>query len=355
MVHLRIVVPSHHSQHALDLLKATPSCTNVVYLPRAAQKPEGDVILCDIAREDTSVIISDLRELDIDKEGSIAIELVDSAVSEVARQAEEAAVGLPSDAVVWEEVESRTSENTELSTSFLAFMVIAMLIAAVGIYLDQQILVIGAMIVGPEFGPLAGLMVAIVEYRGQLAKRSLAALAVGFPVGILTTAAVTLVLKWTSIAPDAIEERPLTDFISHPDFFSAFVAYLAGVAGVLSLTSAKSGALIGVLVSVVTIPAAANVGVAAAYADWGEFGGALAQLAINLGAIVLAGVTTLFLQRRYYVARRRRHFLDESREVAGLPIGHSRRSGPALAGSATDRSAGSSPPGASGTPDRHTR
>ena len=50
----------------------------------------------------------------------------------------------------------------------------------------------------------------------------------------------------------------------------------------LSLTNAKSGALIGVLISVTTIPAASNIGVAAAYGDWGEAGGAAAQLAINL-------------------------------------------------------------------------
>ena len=72
---------------------------------------------------------------------------------------------------------------------------------------------------------------------------------------------------------------------------------LAGIAGVLSLSTAKSGALIGVLISVTTIPAAANVGVAAAYRDWDEFRGATAQLGINLTAIVLAGVTTLAIQR----------------------------------------------------------
>jgi uncharacterized hydrophobic protein (TIGR00271 family) len=243
----------------------------------------------------------------------------------VARQAEKAAAGLPSDAVVWEEVESRTSEGTELSANFLAFMTIATLIASVGIILDQPILIVGAMIVGPEFGPLAGLMVATVQSRGDLAQRSLLALAVGFPVGIAITAVVSLVFKATGLAPDTIEQRPFTDFISHPDFFSAFVAYLAGIAGVLSLTSAKSGALIGVLVSVTTIPAAANVGVAAAYLDWNEMWGAMTQLGINLSAIVLAGITTLYIQRQFYVARRRRHLSDAAREEAGLPLGRSRR------------------------------
>ena len=83
MVHLRIVVPSHQSGHALDLLENTPSVCNLIYLERAAQRPEGDVILCDVAREDASVIVSDLRELEIDKEGSIAMEDIDSQISEV--------------------------------------------------------------------------------------------------------------------------------------------------------------------------------------------------------------------------------------------------------------------------------
>ena len=165
--------------------------------------------------------------------------------------------------------------------------------------LDSTILIIGAMVVGPEFGPIAGFCVAAVERRGDLAKRSLLALAVGFPVGIAVTVLATLIVKWTGIAPEEFEsgERRFTQFIAHPDEWSFIVAFLAGMAGVLSLSSAKSGALVGVLISVTTIPAAANIGVAAAYADWDEFGGALAQLAVNLAAIVLAGTGTLYLQR----------------------------------------------------------
>jgi uncharacterized hydrophobic protein (TIGR00271 family) len=333
MVHLRIVVPSYQAGHTLDLLKASPSVCNLIYLERAAKRPEGDVILCDVAREDASVIVSDLKELEIHREGSIAMEDIDSQISDAADAAEEAAAGSTADAVVWEEVESRTSENIELSVPFLSFMVLAMLIAASGIYLDQPILIIGAMVVGPEFGPIAGLCVAAVQLRGDLAKRSSAALAVGFPVGIVATFLVTLIFKWTGLieADFASSDRPLTQFISSPDFFSFFVAYLAGTAGVLSLTSAKSGALIGVLISVTTIPAAANIGVAAAYTDWPEFWGALGQLSLNLSAIMLAGIGTLYIQRLLYVRRRRAHLHHEAREAAGLPMGRSRRDQPTKA------------------------
>ena len=103
------------------------------------------------------------------------------------------------------------------------------------------------------------------------------------------------------------------------------VALLAGTAGMLSLTSAKSGALVGVLISVTTIPAAANVAVAAAYGDWNEMEGAAIQLGVNLVCIIAAGLTTLFLQRRFYIHRRKEHLRDPIREAAGLPMGRSRR------------------------------
>jgi uncharacterized hydrophobic protein (TIGR00271 family) len=330
VVHLRIVAPSHDAEHALDLLKATPSAINIVYLERAAHKPEGDVILCDVAREDASVIISDLKEFGIQHSGSIAIEEMDSLISDHADRAEKAARGFPSDAVVWEEVESRTSENTELSGSFLLFMVLACLLAGVAILLDSPILLVGAMVVGPEFGPLAALCVAIVQRRGPLVKRSLLPLLVGFPLATAATYLFALAIDGTGLTPDGFSagEHPNTLFISHPDAFSGIVAALAGIVGVLSLTNAKSGALVGVLISVATIPAAANIGVAAAYGDGEEWRGALEQLGLNLGVIVLAGIATLYIQRRLYRRRRIEHLHDEAREIAGLPVGESRHKRP---------------------------
>ncbi len=327
MIHLRIIAPTYDCENVLDLLEETPSVTNVVFLPGAARKPEGNVILCDVAREDASVIIGDLKELNVHHDGSISIEEIDSQISDAAKRAEKAAAGAPSDAVVWEEVESRTSENTELSANFIAFMVLAMLIATAGIVRDQTILIIGAMIVGPEFGPLAGLCVAVTQRRLDVAKRSLLALAVGFPAGITGAFLFSLIIKGTGLGPESftLQNHPFTDFISQPDAFSFIVACFAGVAGVLSLTSTKSGALIGVLVSVTTVPAAANIGLAAAYADWSVWRGATEQLALNLSAIVLAGIATLYVQRLFYVRRRRAHLDDEARAVAGLPKGRSRR------------------------------
>jgi uncharacterized hydrophobic protein (TIGR00271 family) len=309
VVHLRIVAPREHAERALRRLQGTDSVVNVVVLRDAALKPKGDVILADVAREDASVVLADLRHLGIDECGSISVDTIDTQLSKASVDAERAASGAPGDAVIWEEVAHRTSEESTLSGTFIAFMVLAMLIVAVGILLDSAILIVGGMIVGPEFGPIAAFCVAVVQRRGPLAFRSLAALLVGFPVAIVVTVFAVWLMKGIGAAPETFstEAHSFSRTIANPDLLAFFVAFCAGVAGMLSLTTAKSGALIGVLISVTTIPAAANVAVAIVYGDWSSARGSLEQLLLNVAGIHLAGVATLTIQRTLYARRRRLH------------------------------------------------
>ena len=60
--------------------------------------------------------------------------------------------------------------DSELNWTFLSFMSLATLIAGVAIVLDSQVLVIGAMVLGPEFGAIAALGVALVRRRTVLAR-----------------------------------------------------------------------------------------------------------------------------------------------------------------------------------------
>lgn len=181
MIHLRMVAPPLLAEQVMATLAPKASVINIVHLPGVARRPSGDLILCDVAREDASLVLAELRALGLGEQETITIGTIDTSISTAARTAELAAAGSPADAVVWEEVESRTSESAELSASFLSFMVLATLIAGVGIITDSLILIIGAMVVGPEFGPLAGVCVALVHRRLGLAIRSVVALAVGFP------------------------------------------------------------------------------------------------------------------------------------------------------------------------------
>ncbi len=308
MLHLRLVVPPDCLDRVLVVLSPEHGVTNVAVLPGAAREPAGDLVLCDVARESAHAVLKELKAIGLAERGSIAAEQVDLAISTGADRAERLAPGAPSDALVWEEVQARTSEESELSWTFLTFMVVATLIAGIGVLLDQTVLIIGAMVVGPEFGAVAGLCVALVRRRPALALRSARALLVGFPVAIAVTVLATLLGRAAGLVePDMLDSaHPLTSFISQPDAFSFVVAFLAGVVGTLSLTSAKSGALIGVLISVTTIPAAGYIAVALALGE--PAGGAALQLVINLAALVVAGVLTLLAQSALWsrVGARRR-------------------------------------------------
>jgi uncharacterized hydrophobic protein (TIGR00271 family) len=308
MVHLRIVSPPDRTDRVLEVLTGAASVVNIVRLPGVARKPDGDVVLADVAREDASVVLSDLKRLGLAEDGAISLEEIDMQLSRLSEQAEHDAPGAPADAVVWDQVEQRTNEQVELSGVFLAFMLLAALIAAVGIFQDSPILIVGAMVVGPEFGPIAGVCVALVRRQADLARRSATALVVGLAAAIAATYVATHLFRATDLTPERFSQadHTLSNIIASPDFFSAFVAVCAGAAGMLSLSTAKSGALIGVLISVTTIPAAANIGVSAAYRDWDSFGGSAGQLGINLVSILVSGTVVLSIQRALY-RRRRAH------------------------------------------------
>ncbi|GAA0744149.1 DUF389 domain-containing protein [Dactylosporangium roseum] len=305
MLHLRVISPPELTEKVVGVLTVEAGATNLVVLPGAAREPAGDVVLCDVVREAGSPVLATLRELGIDECGSIAIENVDVTLSRSASRAAAAAPGLAADAVVWDEIEQKTGEETELSGTYLLMLGIATVIAGIGVILDQPILIVGAMVVGPEFGPLAALCVGVVRARRRAIGRALLALGVGFPIAILATMVNTWLLDLLGLVDEGmlLRERPLTDFIWQPDALSWIVGFFAGVAGMLSLTSAKAGPLIGVLISVTTVPAAANIAAALAYGVWHEAAGSALQLLLNLAAIVTAGVLTLLVQRWWWRGR----------------------------------------------------
>ncbi|MFE2923466.1 DUF389 domain-containing protein [Streptomyces goshikiensis] len=308
MLHLRLIVPPDRTQSALSAIESTVGTTHVVVLPGAARDPEGDLVLCDVAREAGDELLRELQGLGIGKDGSIAVENIDLSLSERADAAEREAPGEAADAVLWEQLAEATHEESTLSITYCGFMILATMIASCGVVLDNSILIVGAMAVGPEFGPLAGVCTGIVRSRPRPALRSLTALLIGFAVGIAATTVFSLGMDAIGqFSREMLDQpRPNTNFIWQPDPLSFVVSLLAGIAGTLSLTSAKSGALVGVAISVTTVPAAANAAVALSYGEFGQMWGSLEQLLLNLCGIMLAGVLTLYAQKALWRTQRGR-------------------------------------------------
>jgi len=320
VLHLRLIVPVDSTDRARSLLADHQGVTNVVVLPGAGVRPEGDVMLADVARESANHVLDQLAGLGLTRRGSITVQGVDLALSTDADRAEAQAPGESSDAVVWAELAARAKEESTLSATYLSFFAVAVILAGIAVLLDSSILVVGAMIVGPEFGVLAGICAGAVLRRWPVVRRSTVALAVGFGVGIMAAVLATWLLTAVGLIDSAqlFQPRPQTAFIYRPDALSFVVAFLAGIAGMLALTSARSGALVGVLVSVTTIPAAGDLAVALAFASStdpsrprGDYlqqaASSTGQLLLNLLGLILAGALTLLIQRIIWPRILRRH------------------------------------------------
>jgi len=310
VLHLRVTCPAEATDAVLDKLRNDPGAVHLTVLRGAAVDPPGDLIEADVAREAADGVLAELRTLGINHTGGVTLELLDTVLSDVADAAEVAAPGDPADAVVWDELIERTGDDSRLTATYLAFLTLACLIAVVGVVTDSPITVVGAMVVGPEFAQLAAMAVGLVLRRGDLIHRAALALGVGFPVAMLIAAAGALVGEWTGLIDvGVVGALSQVDFIYQVGPFSLILALLAGAAGMLSLTSAKSAALIGVFISVTTVPAAAFAVVAATTGDWRTAGESTLQLLVNLGGIVFAGAVVLLL-------RTRRAARDPSRPLA---------------------------------------
>ncbi|WP_067695224.1 DUF389 domain-containing protein [Nocardia jejuensis] len=312
MLHLRVLAPTEMTDEILECLEIDEAVSGLAVFRGAGVRPPGDLIMAQVAREGANDIVQRLRERKVHQHGSIELEGVDTWMSRKGFDAELRTPGSSSDAVVWAQVAQRAYEDSELNWTYLSFLTMATVIASIAIITDSEILVVGAMVLGPEFGAIAALGVALVRKRFVLLQLAIRTLVVGFLVAIAVTLVLTLAgrgLGWIAL-DDIVGARPNTAFIYTPDKWSFIVALIAGAAGVLSITSAKSIGLAGVFISVTTVPAAGNIALGVAFLNGSTIWGSVAQLFLNIAGMAIAGWLTLVVQERLWTrvsVRRARH------------------------------------------------
>lgn len=297
MIRVRTLCPSPRTGDVVATLHDEPGATHVVVLPGAAVEPPGDLVEADVAREAVDGVVDALRGLGLGDDGAIELALLDTVISRAADRAEEDAPGEGADAVVWHELLARTGQEARLTVSYTVMLTIACLLGAVGVVTDSPVTVVGAMVLGPEFGPLAALAVAVVRRRPQLAREAATALVVGFAVALLvTTAGAALGRATGAVTESVLDHLAQTAFVYQVGPTNLLVALLAGVAGMVALLAgAGSGVLVGVFISVTTVPAAGFAAVATVLGAWPQALGSLVQLAVNVVGIVVAGLVVLLV------------------------------------------------------------
>jgi uncharacterized hydrophobic protein (TIGR00271 family) len=299
MLHVRVVSPPDLTGSLADRLAAAPGVWNVIIQTGAARRPGGDAVQFDMDDGAANPVFKALRELGLDRDRVICVQRVDAALTDQPVSAPARGALHREIAPVWEMVEAVIREGEGYAPSFYVLLAIAGLIGAVGILTNSQILIVGAMVVGPEYNAIMGVALGINKRARAEVRDGLLALCWGFSIAIALTLLFGLAVRGSGKTPAAFLNgaRPVADLINTPNIFSVIVAVLAGIVGVVSLTEARANALIGVFISVTTIPAAASVGVSIAYSSWSEARGSLLQLLLNVVLLIVVGAAGLRTQR----------------------------------------------------------
>jgi uncharacterized hydrophobic protein (TIGR00271 family) len=301
MLHLRIISPPDLTASVLRVLGEDPGVTHITAERGGATEPVGDLVACDIVRASANPLIERLKREGVAERGGITLTELETVISAAADQARSRVITPEIETIVWEEVAARTSDQSAFSLSFGLLMVFAGVIASIAIVTNNPILIVGAMIVSPDYGPMAALSVALMNRSYGRAWTSFRALALGFPLAALAALLVMLVARGLDRIPEPYLAgvRPLTGLLIGANLGAFVVAFTAGAAGIVALGRAKSGAVVGVLVSITTIPSAANVGVALAMGETSEALHSFELLLVNLLGLLVGGLLTLVLTRTW--------------------------------------------------------
>jgi uncharacterized hydrophobic protein (TIGR00271 family) len=308
VIHLRVVSPPDVTPILVPVLGNEPAVMNLTVLPGAVRNPDGDAVHFDVLHGAANEVIGRLRDLGLEQRGSIVLENVDTAMSALADRVTARQGRFQQFTPIWPEIEARIALEGTFPPSWFALLVIAGLIGAIGILTNSQILIVGAMVVGPEYGAIISLAFGVTRRDSAQVLRSAAALVIGFSLAVAGALLLSLMIRGAGLEPRAysLGIRPVSNLINTPDWFSFIVAALAGVVGVVSLTESRSSTLIGVFISVTTIPAASDIGVSLAFGSGSEAWGSTLQLLLNVTVLAAVGIAGLPVQRAVWrrVARR---------------------------------------------------
>jgi uncharacterized hydrophobic protein (TIGR00271 family) len=308
VIHLRVVSPPDLTDDLMPVLHTEPAVMNLTVLPGAASNPDGDAVHFDVVHGAANEVIGLLRDLGVDQRGSIVLENIDTSISAHTDRIAARWGRFQEFTPVWPEIEARIGQEGTFPPSWFALLVIAGLIGAVGILTNSQILIVGAMVVGPEYGAILSLAFGVTRRDASRVLCSAGALVIGFALAVAGALLLSLIIRWAGLEPKAyaLGVRPVSNLIDTPNWFSLIVAVLAGVVGVVSLTEARANTLIGVFISVTTIPAASDIGVSLAFGGGSEAWGSILQLLLNVTVLTAVAIAGLPVQRAIWRRAARR-------------------------------------------------
>jgi uncharacterized hydrophobic protein (TIGR00271 family) len=256
-----------------------------------ANEPDVAVLWADLRPVAADEVLAELERLDIAHENFVLARIDVVAPSDRRMQTGEG------EGFAWVQVLGEARANARPLARFSVLMMVAGVIASLGVIDQNPILIVGAMAVSPDLLPICAACVGLIGRRIRLIRQALVTLAVGLALAALVAGVVTGVLDLVDALPAKYHANvSFLHGLTHVDETTVLIALAAGIAAMLAFET-RASAAVGVAISVTTIPASASLGVAFAVGAWSRGLDALAVLGVNVAALLLSGSATLAVQQ----------------------------------------------------------
>jgi len=181
-------------------------------------------------------------------------------------------------------------ESANINSTYVLLMVLSVLLATLGLFLNSPSVVIGAMVLAPLMAPIISLSMGLLRSDSDLSRRSFSTLFTGMFIALTLSALMAAILPFQELTNE-IEGR------LHPSTLDLLVAVLSGVAGAFANAReniAKS--LPGVAIAVALVPPLCVSGIGIGWLNFEVFYGAMLLFLTNLtGIIMAAGLSFMFI------------------------------------------------------------
>mmetsp|Transcript_37720 Transcript_37720/g.91634 ORF Transcript_37720/g.91634 Transcript_37720/m.91634 type:complete len:763 (+) Transcript_37720:42-2330(+) len=165
-----------------------------------------------------------------------------------------------------EQIKEQIHEQAAMSFDFLALLLIASILAGVGLITNSTVVIVASMLVSPIMGPVMGITFGSRVFDWKLARASAAVEVGALLIAVLTGAVVGFASAFSQYADD----WPTEEMSSRGDVGGLItgiaIAIPSGMGVALSILGNNTSSLVGVAISASLLPPAVNAGICWAHA-----------------------------------------------------------------------------------------
>lgn len=190
----------------------------------------------------------------------------------------------------WPQIRKRFVGGSKLDGTHMCILIVAMLIASIGLNTDSTEAIVGAMLICPLMGSVLAISYAVATADVRLLRHAVAGLVLQMAICLATSTVYFL------LTPIPYETSALLDN-STPTIWDLLIALAGGFAGGLgnSRKQEPSTLIAGVAVATALMPPLCSAGYGIALQSLPRFAGALYEFGVNVVFIALAAEVVLLL------------------------------------------------------------